>query len=383
MNSFFPTMTPAEEEPLTESPAKLPWPPISEVEVYRSLKSAKGSTAPGEEGLPMLVWKRLWRHLGNLITRIFAACIELGYQPQRWRSARIVVLRKPGKPDYSLPGAYRPISLLNTLGKLLEAVIARRLSHLAEHHGLLPDTQFGGRPGRTTEQALLILANAIDRAWYVQRVVTLVAFDLKGAFNGVNQTSLDARLQSKGIPAVARRWIANFMSGRQTNIKFDDYSSEVAPLHNAGLAQGSPLSPILFAFFNCDLVDQPVDFHGGASAFIDDYFRWRVGWSAEENLAKIQSEDINCRIELMPRVPLHSISGYIAQPQRRRMTLPCLPANIVALNCRHRRSLRFIHIQSINFYRQSSMNRPIAKITHTPDLGQCCILRPIPVLRLG
>ncbi|KAJ5111881.1 hypothetical protein NUU61_001511 [Penicillium alfredii] len=46
------------------------------------------------------------------------------------------------------------------------------------------------------------------------------------------------------------------------------------------------------SFFNCDLVDQPVDFHGGASAFIDDYFRWRVGWSAEENLAKIQSEDI-------------------------------------------------------------------------------------------
>ncbi|KAJ9481647.1 hypothetical protein VN97_g11822 [Penicillium thymicola] len=39
-------------------------------------------------------------------------------------------------------------------------------------------------------------------------------------------------------------------------------------------------------------VDQPVDSHGGASAFIDDYFRWRVGSSAEENLAKIQSEDV-------------------------------------------------------------------------------------------
>jgi ribonuclease HI len=127
-----------------------------------------------------------------------------------------------------------------------------------------------------------------------------VAFDLKGAFNGVNRTSLDARLQAKGIPAVARRWIANFMSGRQANINFDDYSSEVTPLHHAGLAQGSPLSPILFAFFNCDLVDQPVDFHGGASAFIDDYFRWRVGWSAEENLAKIQSEDIP-RIEAWAR----------------------------------------------------------------------------------
>jgi hypothetical protein len=73
-----------------------------------------------------------------------------------------VVLRKPRKPDYSIPRAYRPISLLNILGKLLKAVIARRLSYLTEKNGLLPDIQFRGRPGRTTEQALLVLSNAID-----------------------------------------------------------------------------------------------------------------------------------------------------------------------------------------------------------------------------
>jgi hypothetical protein len=89
------------------------------------------------------------------------------------------VLRKPGKPDYTVPGAYRPISLLNTLGKILEAVMARRLSIWAENHKLLPDTQFGGRRGRNTEQALLVLANAIDRAWQRSKVVTLIAFDLK------------------------------------------------------------------------------------------------------------------------------------------------------------------------------------------------------------
>jgi hypothetical protein len=50
-----------------------------------------------------------------------------------------------------------------------------------------------------------VLANAIDRAWLGQRVVTLVAFDLKGAFNRVNKISLDARLKAKGIPAVLRR----------------------------------------------------------------------------------------------------------------------------------------------------------------------------------
>ncbi|KAJ6185551.1 reverse transcriptase [Penicillium mononematosum] len=82
------------------------------------------------------------------------------------------------------------------------------------------------------------------------------------------------------------------MSDRHANIGFDDFRTETAPLVNAGLAQGSPLSPILFAFFNADLVDQPVDSQEGASAFIDDYFRWRVGSSVEENLTKIQSEDV-------------------------------------------------------------------------------------------
>jgi hypothetical protein len=80
-----------------------------------------------------------------------------------------------------------------------------------------------------------------------------VAFDLKGAFNWVNKTSLDARLQVKRIPIVAKRWITSFMSDRQANIGFDGYQTAVAPLENARLAQGSPLSPILFAFFNSDL----------------------------------------------------------------------------------------------------------------------------------
>ncbi|KAI3111220.1 hypothetical protein CBS147330_9923 [Penicillium roqueforti] len=66
--------------------------------------------------------------------------------------------------------------------------------------------------------------------------------------------------------------IASFISDRHASIGFDDFHTEVTPLANAGLAQGSPLSPILFTFFNSDLVDQPVTFHGSASAFIDDYF---------------------------------------------------------------------------------------------------------------
>lgn len=144
--------------------------------------------------------------------------------------------------NYSVPGAYRPISLLHTLGKILEVVIARRLSFWAKTYKLLPDTQSRGRPGHNTEQVLLVLANAINRAWLQSKVVTLIASDLKGAFNGVKKVSLDACLQAKGIPTMAKQWIYSCMENQYPNIIFDNFQTEVFPLENTGLAQSVPIN---------------------------------------------------------------------------------------------------------------------------------------------
>jgi hypothetical protein len=62
---------------------------------------------------------------------------------------------------------------------------------------------------------------------------TLVAFDLKGAFNGVNKSSLEARRKTKGIPTIAR-WISSFMEDRKASIGFNDFETSTAPLPNAG-----------------------------------------------------------------------------------------------------------------------------------------------------
>jgi hypothetical protein len=58
--------------------------------------------------------------------------------------------------------------------------MALRLSFLAENQKLLPDTQFGAWPGRNTEQALLVLSKAIDRAWLRYKVHALITFNLEG-----------------------------------------------------------------------------------------------------------------------------------------------------------------------------------------------------------
>jgi hypothetical protein len=68
-----------------------------------------------------------------------------------------LTIRKLNKEDYILVGAYRPIALLNIIGKLLELVIARKLSELIESNGILPETQMGVRKGRSIKTALQLL----------------------------------------------------------------------------------------------------------------------------------------------------------------------------------------------------------------------------------
>lgn len=109
--------------------------------------------------------------------------------------AKIVVLRKPNKPDYSKPKAYRPLPLLRTISKGLEAVIAKRLSCLAEKYRLLPGNHFGRRPNRSAKQILNLLVEKIHEAWRAYRVLSLESFDVQGAFNGVHPSVLADRLR--------------------------------------------------------------------------------------------------------------------------------------------------------------------------------------------
>jgi hypothetical protein len=81
-----------------------------------------------------------------------------------------ITLRKPGKPDYTIPKPHHPIALEETMDKVVESVLARRLATCAEQEGLFPPNHFGGRPGRTISDAALFLVQRIKNAWRRERV---------------------------------------------------------------------------------------------------------------------------------------------------------------------------------------------------------------------
>jgi hypothetical protein len=75
-----------------------------------------------------------------------------------------VTLRKAGPRDYRLPKAYRPVALLNTLGKILEAIIATRIAWAVEEYRLLPDTHLSGRKGVSVDHAIQLILDRVYTA---------------------------------------------------------------------------------------------------------------------------------------------------------------------------------------------------------------------------
>ena len=169
------TTTSAEDLRVADD-TQLPWEPLTMHEVKDAVFRAQAYKAPGLDDIPTIVWKELWPILRQRIFLLSEASLRTGIIPQAWKQAKIIPLRKPDKPNYTNAQAYRPISLLLTLAKALESVIAERLSFLAETCSLLPKNQFGARKRHSTVQALSLLQEKIYDTWRDGKVISPVNF---------------------------------------------------------------------------------------------------------------------------------------------------------------------------------------------------------------
>lgn len=164
--TFFPLPLKADLEDIKETiyPAPIDMPEVLDhAEVYKAIWKPKPDKATGIDGLPSRFLRAVTTEPGMLkaFSHLFQACVKLGYHPTEFKKANTVILKKQRKDDYSDPKAYRPIALLSTLGKALEAVVSNRLNICAEEHGLLPQEQMGARRGRSTETSLETIVEAV------------------------------------------------------------------------------------------------------------------------------------------------------------------------------------------------------------------------------
>ena len=139
---------------------------VTSKDIAEALAKARPWKAPGEDDLPIGFLKLCGPPLYDLLAVLATACLRLGWFPGHFKRAKTVVLQKLGKQPaaYRTVGGYRPIALLPTLEKVIEAVVAKRITEAAEVYGLLPDEQMGNRAHRSTELAIRLVVAQVHEA---------------------------------------------------------------------------------------------------------------------------------------------------------------------------------------------------------------------------
>ena len=106
-----------------------------------------------------------------------------------------MIIPKLGKPAYNTHKAFRPIVLLNTLGKLIEKMVARRLQFDTIKYGILYPNQLGGVAQWSTEDAGVFLTYLVQVGQAKSLKTSVIAFDIAQFFSSLNHSMLTSILR--------------------------------------------------------------------------------------------------------------------------------------------------------------------------------------------
>jgi hypothetical protein len=153
----------------------------------------------------------------------------------------VCVIPKPNRADYTLAKNFRPISLLECLGKLLEKVVAKLIYSDMAKYALVPTTQFGGRNASSTLDAGLTLLHDIEAAHRSKLRAGLLLFDIQGYFDHINHDRLVQIFTNLGFAPELVRWCRSFLKDRTVKLRFNGETSDAFDF-TVGTPQGSPVS---------------------------------------------------------------------------------------------------------------------------------------------
>ena len=156
------------------------WPLFTGQKFIDAIAKCSNASSPGPDHVT-------WKHLKPLtsdktclskIVNIANTCITVGYWPDQFKKSTSIIIPKPNKVSYNTPKAFRPIVLLNTMGKLIEKVISHRLQFHLSANGFLDPNQLGGIRQWSTIDAGIYLTHLIHTGWAKKCHTSIIVFDI-------------------------------------------------------------------------------------------------------------------------------------------------------------------------------------------------------------
>ncbi len=208
-------------------------------------------TRPAERGRRVAL--RL--HFLTAVANMYNVWIEEGRVPDAVAQCRTILLRKVDKEGNKLPAnnpsSYRGITMSGVFAKGLSIELAHRLCHWALATGKISPEQVGFMPMKGAEDHVLTLLDTVRHYWSRPRKsvkLCAVFIDFKKAYDRVRPAAMWTVLRRMGIPGRLVDFLATWSGQRVTTLAINGVDSAPIPM-SMGLAQGDPLSPLLFNFY--------------------------------------------------------------------------------------------------------------------------------------
>ena len=226
--------------------------PVTTHEIQQILKDFKNNKAPGESkinkvlllNLPIPAIKR-YRDIINLT-------ISMGYFPIIFKNGLIILIPKPGK-DPRNPINYRPITLLEVPGKILEKIINTRVHKFCERNNIFHEHQYGFRAGRGTDTAITKIYETVAINQKYKDHCNIICRDVSKAFDKVWTSGLKYKIITiEDLPSIIKKIMCSYLVERTAQIKIENIIGPRIKL-KSGVPQGGILSPTMYILYTKDI----------------------------------------------------------------------------------------------------------------------------------
>ena len=165
-----------------------------------------------------------------------------------WTEPGVLFNKKPCKPDYTDPSAYRPICMSSHVGIVFEIISNNRLKIILKNNNLIDHEQECFLPEKSTTRSLYRLKLEYEIFAREKKKAVLINLDLEKVLDSVWHKGLLLKLWTTRIRGLLFKILSKFLTCRVVKTRLDDVISHPFK-HEHGVRQGNLLSPLLFSFY--------------------------------------------------------------------------------------------------------------------------------------
>ena len=289
-------------------------------EVTKTIKQLPNKTSPLDY-IHTSILKSCVDVFAPLITRLINLSFDEGCFPNQFKLAQVTpLIKKPGL-DESDPSSYRPISNLNTIGKIIERLcLSRVIPHVAST-GCFSSLQSAYRKKHSTETALLKIVDDLYRVLDSKSAAVLIGLDLSAAFDTIDHGILIDRLRSTfGVSGTALAWVRSYLHSRTQFVKVNNEQSPVTTV-NVGVPQGSVLGPFPFSVYVSPISDIISSFGVQYHQYADDTQLYAAVKSGKDTHSIKNLESCSCAVQ-----DWFAQNGMLLNPDKSEVLLVATPS---------------------------------------------------------